>query len=294
MRISPSDMLLFVDVVQQASFTAAAMQQGISKQAVSERIGRLEAALGVRLLQRTTRSLRTTEAGERYYTECAQIAHVIEQANQTLQTEQAEPVGKLVVSAPILYGRGKLIPAIKAFTQRYPKVQLDLRLSDSLVNLVGERIDVALRVSHLNDSALSVRRLGAVSAYFVASPALLIEFEGKNDAEIVRAAPAVTLRDNEIWDLPQGAKIKPKSVLTVNDLSAISSAAVAGMGIARLPGIECKPLVAQGSLKMLLDGQPANSFTVYAVYVSKKQLAPKIRAFIDTLVEHRTDFTDGE
>lgn len=131
-----------------------------------------------------------------------------------------------------------------------------------------------------------------MSAYFVASPALLAAYEGKNDSEILSTAPAVTQRQGDTWDLPLGAKIKPRTVLMINDLAAISLATQAGIGLSRMPGILCRPLVAQGTLKMLLAGQAASTFTVYAVYVSKKQLAPKIRAFIHTLVEHRADFTD--
>ncbi len=291
--ISPADMLLYVDVVREGSFTAAARHVGISKQAVSERIYKLEAALGVRLLQRTTRSLRMTEAGVRYHTECSQIAQHIEQANLAVQAEQATPTGSLRISAPMLYGRNRLIPAIQTYIARYPNVQVSLRLSDQLVNLVEEGIDVALRVSHMDESALSVRRLGEVAAYFVASPALLAKYQGMTDAEIIRRASAITFRESEIWDLPTGAKIKPNSVFIVNDLEAISAATVQGLGIARMPGILCHPLIAQNKLHKLLPDEAATQMTVYAVYVSKKHLAPTIRAFIDVLVEHSTDFTES-
>jgi DNA-binding transcriptional LysR family regulator len=281
-------MLLFVDVVREASFTAAAKRQGISKQAVSERIGRLEAALGVRLLQRTTRRLHTTDAGQRYYIECAVIAERIEDANAAMHTEQDDPIGLLRVSAPVLYGRARMMNAVRTYTQRYPKVQLDLRLTDRLVNLVEEGVDLALRVSDLDDGSLSVRRLGGVASYFVASPALRAAHARHNDAQ----APAITFREGEIWDLPSGAKVKPKRVLNVNDLAAVAAAAAAGIGVARLPGILCKPMVARAELQLLLQGHVAAGFSTYAAYVSKKQLAPKIRCFIDVLVEHRLDFVE--
>jgi DNA-binding transcriptional LysR family regulator len=291
--ISPADMLLYVDVVRDGTFTAAARRNGVSKQAVSERIHKLEAALGVRLLQRTTRTLRITEAGARYHAECAQIAQQIAQANQAVQAEQAIPTGLLRISAPMLYGRNRLMPAIQAYIGRYPNVQVSLRLSDERVNLLVEEVDVALRVGHLDDSSLIVRRLGEVSAYFVASPAILVKFPDMTDGEIIRTAPAITFRESEIWDLPTGAKIKPNSVLTVNDLEALSAAAVQGLGITRMPGILCTPLIKQNKLQKLLPHHAATTMTVYAVYLSKKHLAPKIRAFIDILVEHRLDFTEG-
>jgi DNA-binding transcriptional LysR family regulator len=291
--ISPADMLLFVDVVREASFTAAARRHGISKQAVSERIGRLESALGVRLLQRTTRRLHTTDAGERYYNECTVIAQRINEANAAMQAEQAEPMGLLRISAPVLYGRAQLMGAIRSYTQRYPKVQVDLRLTDRVVNLVEDGVDLALRVSDLNDGSLSVRRLGGVAAYFVASPTLRAAHARHNDAQFISTAPAITFREGEIWDLPTGAKVKPNAVLNVNDLASVAAAVAMGIGVARLPGIMCKPMVAQGVLQLLLQGQAASSFTTYAAYVSKKQLAPKIRGFIDVLVEHRLDFVES-
>jgi DNA-binding transcriptional LysR family regulator len=292
--ISPADMLMYVDVVREGSFTAAARHVGISKQAVSERIYKLEGALGVRLLQRTTRSLHMTDAGLRYHAECAQIAQQIELANLAMQAEQATPTGLLRLSAPMLYGRGRLIPAIQTYIERYPNVQVSLRLSDQIVNLVDEGIDIALRVSHLNDSSLSVRLLGEVSAYFVANPEFLAKYTGMTDSEIIRRAPAITFRESEIWDLPTGAKIKPNAVLTVNDLEALSAAAVQGLGLARMPGILCNPLIAENKLRKLLPDQAASTMTVYAVYVSKKHLSPKIRAFIDILVAHSRDFTEAD
>ena len=291
---SSADMLLYVDVVREGSFTAAAHHVGVSKQAVSERIYKLEAALGVRLLQRTTRSLRMTDAGIRYHAECAQIAQLIEQANLAAQASQTAPSGLLRVSAPMLYGRNRLIPAIQTYTERYPKVQVSLHLSDQRVNLIEQGIDVALRVSQLDDSLLSVRRLGAVAAYFVASPVLLKKYSNMTDTEIIHRAPAITFRESEIWDLPAGAKIKPNAVLSVNDLEALAAAALQGMGIARIPGVLCHPLIAQKKPRKLMPSFAASEMTVYAVYASKKHLAPKIRAFVDVLVEHRLDFTEGE
>ncbi len=283
-------MLLFVEVVRQAGFSSAARSLGLSKQAISERINKLEASLGVRLLQRTTRSLRVTEAGSLYFEECSEIAQRIDKANAVVQANQAIPTGKLTISAPLLYGRDRLMRCVQTFTERYPSVQINLRLTDALVNLVEEGVDIALRVSHLNDSSLSARRLGEVSAYFVASPVLVKRFNAMSARDIIRQAPAVSFREGEIWDLPDGSKVKPNTVLTVNDLEALASAVTRGIGIARMPGLLCNPLVEQGALQKLLGAAPASSMSVYAAYVSKKQLAPKIRAFIDVLMEHQSDF----
>lgn len=292
--IAPADMLLFNDVVVRGSFTAAARHHGISKQAVSERVSRLEQALGVRLLQRTTRSLRPTEAGARYQAECQQIATLIAQANDTLQAEQAEPMGTLTVSAPYVFGRGGLIGVLALYRQRHPKVRVNLRLTDRLLNLVEEGVDVALRVSSLDDSSLSVRRLGAAHAYFAASPKLLRQLKPHSDIDLLRTGPALAFREGEVWDLPDGTRLRPQTVMTIDDLTALSAAVADGLGFARLPSALCRPLLAQNRIRLLLDGAPAARFSVFAAYMSKKQLPPKVRSFIDLLVEQRAEFTDAE
>jgi DNA-binding transcriptional LysR family regulator len=287
-------MMLFADVVQRGSFTAAARTNGISKQAVSERVSKLEATLGVRLLQRTTRSLRATEAGARYYLECVQIAQLVERANTTMQAEQSEPTGTLTVSVPNLFGRGNLIGLIKTYRTRYPKVRVDLRVADRLVNLMEDGVDVALRVSRMEDSALSARLIGTANSYFVGNPKLLRTLRATSDLEVIRSAPALAFRHGETWELPNGEKIKPNVVVTIDDLIALSAAAAEGIGIARLPSILCRPLIAEKKLRLLLDGAPATRLSVYAAYLSKRQLAPKIRSFVDLLVEMRASFTDAQ
>jgi DNA-binding transcriptional LysR family regulator len=293
-RVPPADMLLFADVVREASFTAAAQAHGVSKQAVSERVSRLEATLGVRLLNRTTRRLSTTDAGERYYQYCAQIAQQVSDANAAMQSEQEEPSGLLRVSAPMLYGRDQLIPTLHDYSRRYPKVQVELRLADKLVNLVEDGIDVALRVSQIDDGTLSVRPIGEVAAYFVATPDLRKSIDAVSDADFVRKARAVCLREGEVWNLPDGAKIKPNAMLTVNDLASVARAAAMGLGVARVPGLLCRGLLQRGELQTLFGGAPASRMTVYAVYLSKRQLATKTRAFIDLLVERKADFVELE
>ncbi len=287
-------MLLFADVITQGSFTVAARVNGISKQAVSERVAKLEAVLGVRLLQRTTRSLKPTEAGQRYYLECVSIAERIEQANVTIQAEQSEPTGTLTMSAPNIFGRTNLIGILKNYQQRWPKVKINLHLTDRLVNLVEDGIDIVLRVSQLTDSALSVRRLGTVHSYFVASPHLINAQQAKNDLELIRNAPALSFRSDEVWEMPDGSKLRPQSTIIINDLVALTGACQEGLGVARVPGMLCRPLIEQNRLQLLFDGAPATSFSVYVAYLSKKQLAPKIRSFIDLLVEQRTSFTDAD
>ncbi len=286
-------MLLFADVVEHGSFTTAAQLHGISKQAASKRVSNLEQALGVRLLARTTRSLKATEAGLRYQAQCLQIAQLVAQANANLQAERDEPSGSLTISAPRLFGRSSLIGVLDSYRRLHPNVHLKLCLTDRMVDLVDSGVDVALRVSHMKDSTLSVRRLGKVQAYFVASPKLLESLSPISDLELITSAPALTFRPDEVWSLPDGSKHKPNPVVTINDLEALSAAAAQGLGVTRIPGLLCGPLIAEDKLRVLLEGAPAASYTVYAAYLSKKQLSIKIRSFIDMLVEQRALFTEA-
>jgi DNA-binding transcriptional LysR family regulator len=226
--------------------------------------------------------------------QCQQIAALIAQANATMQAEQAEPMGTLTVSAPRVFGRGGLIGLLKVYRERHPKVHVNVRLTDQLVPLVGDQVDVALRVSSMDDSSLSVRRLGTARAFFAVSPRLLRDLKPRSHMELIRTGPLLCLRAGEVWEMPDGMKLRPQAVMTIDDLTALSAAVVEGVGVARLPGLLCRPLLAQKKIQLLLDGTPAASFTVFAAYVSKKQLSPKVRSFIDLLVERRGDFTDSD
>lgn len=125
-------------------------------------------------------------------------------------------------------------------------------------------------------------------------PRLLRSLKPRSEMDLIRTGPALSLRAGEVWELPDGMKFRPQPVMTIDDLTALSMAVVQGVGVARLPGLLCGPLLAQKKIRLLLDGAPAASFTVFAAYVSKKHLSPKVRSFIDLLVERRSDFTDSD
>src|SRR3712207_603953 len=154
MRASPDDMLLFAAVVRAGSFTRGAKSLGITKQTASERIGKLEQQLGVRLPERTPRHLRRTDLGAPYHERCAAIAAQVEGAESELQQRQAEPAGTLKVSAPVLFGRRFLGPIVADVMARYARVRVEVVLADRRVNLVDEGIDVAIRIGALDDSSL--------------------------------------------------------------------------------------------------------------------------------------------
>lgn len=279
--IAPADMLLFAAVVSDGSFTAAARSLGISKQTVSQRIAQLEERLGVRLLERTTRRLRTTDAGGRYYERCRAIATQIEDANREAQQGQAEPTGLLRVSVPTLYGRRYLSPVVASYLSRFPRVRIELVLSDRRVNLIEEGFDLAIRIGPLHDSTLSARSLGEGHVYYVASPAF-IAAHGMPSATALPELPCIGMRSVETWDVAgQPYKIQPR--LVVNDLEVACETAIAGVGIANLPSIVCRDAVREGRLQLLFGAAATRVRPVHAVFPSRRQLGTKVRYFLDLL-----------
>jgi DNA-binding transcriptional LysR family regulator len=279
--ISSADMLLFAVVVREGTFTRAAQRLGLTKQTVSERIGNLEGKLGVRLLERTTRRLRLTDAGATYAERCAEIAARVEEANREVQRLQAEPVGLLRVSSPVLYGRRYLAPVISDFMTRYPQVRVDVVLADRRVNLVEEGFDLAIRVGALDDSSLTVRKLGGGSVYYVASPGFL-KRNGPPTFGALRQNRCLGMRSVETWELG-GKQEKIEPWLVVNDLEILCEAAVAGVGIARLPTLVCQQAVRERRLELLFGRKPAMTQDVSAVFPSRQHLPQKVRLFIEAL-----------
>ncbi len=286
MMISPADMVLFAAVVREGSFSGAARQLGITKQTTSERIGKLEKQLGVRLLERTTRRLRVTGSGAVYFERCSAIAAQIDEANKEVQQQQVEPVGLLRVSSPVLYGRRYLAPVVSKFLGRYPKARIEVVLADRRVNLIEEGLDLAIHIGPLDDASLVSRKLGEAPVYCVASPGYLSK-HGVPRAQDLASARCVGFSAFETWQV-MGVKSRIDPVLIVNDLEVACEAALAGVGIARVPAILCRDAVREGRLKVVFGPKPAMVRSVYALYPSRLNLPARVRLFVDamaTLVE---------
>ncbi|WP_224364264.1 LysR family transcriptional regulator [Hyalangium versicolor] len=279
--ISPADMMLFVTVVHEESFTRAARKLGVTKQTISERIGKLEEQLGVRLLERTTRRLRVTGPGVTYYERCAAIAAQIDEANSEVQQRQAEPTGLLRVASPVLYGRRYLTPVISEYLARYPEARVEVVLADRRVHLIEEGLDVAIRIGPLDDSTLVARKLGEGPIHFVASPGFLSKY-GAPSARDLRSARCIGFNAFETWEA-EGVKTRIDPVLTVNDLELACEAAIAGVGIARVPAIVCRDAVRDGRLKILFGPKSVAMRAIHVVYPSRLNLPAKVRLFVDVL-----------
>lgn len=281
MTIPPQDMVLFAVVVREGGFTRAASVLGITKQSASERIGRLETRLGVRLLERTTRRVRTTEAGQVYYERCQAIAEQIDEANRELVGQQRAPTGLLRVSAPYLFSRRFLAPIVVDYMTRHPSVRVELVLDDRRVNLVDESFDLAIRVGALDDSSLSSRAIGLVRVALMASPSFVARTPLASPRDL-RGEHCIGLRKQEMWRLgEQTLKVNPR--LVVNDLEIAYQAATLGLGVAWLPSLVVGDAVSRGALRELWS-ELAIEVPMHALFPSKTSLSIKVRAFVDLLV----------
>ncbi len=280
----------FVAVSEANGFAAGARRLGVSPSAVTRLIGALESELGVRLIQRTTRSLGLTEAGRRYLGQARRILADLDEANAELQNERAVPRGRLVVSAPRMFGRLHVAPRLSAYMIRYADVIVDLQLNDRVVNLVEEGIDIAIRIGALDDSSLVARRLGETRRVVVASPAYLARF-GRPERPERLAEHQIALfaspdAPHEWHFFAEGGgdiRVRLSPRLLTNSNEAAIDHVLAGGGLARVMAYQVMDDVGAGRLEVVLAAYEAPTLPISAVYPSSRLLSAKVRLFIDQL-----------
>lgn len=289
MPVRPDDMLLVHAIATSASFAEAGRELGIRRQSVSERVARIEDALGVRLFERSTRTLGLTDAGRVYARRCATLAEHVREANLEVQGMQATPTGVLRVSAPVLYGR-HLGPLVARLEEAHPALRFDLQLTDRFVDLLAEGIDVAIRVGDPGDSSLVARRIGRGSVQMVASPAWL-ERHGPVEPRDLEAPVCICQRDGETWQVGD-LTVRPGARVLVNDIATACAIAAAGGGVARLPSFVHAAHVARGELVALFDGCVSLAPPIFAVFPSRTHLPAKVRVFVDAVADHARSLFD--
>jgi len=291
-----NDIMIFARVIEAGSFTAAARLLGMPKTTVSRRIAALERELGVRLLQRTTRSLNLTDAGRLYYEESSQALRAIEGANLRLAEARAEPSGTIRVSAPVGFGGFFLQDTIVEFLATYPKTRVELRLTDDRLNLIENGIDLAFRTGILEDSTLITRKLGATHRILCAAPEYLARC-GAPDApddlarhDCVIAGPSAA---HAQWVLegPHGQEtVTISGRFAANEMQAVMAATVAGYGIAQLPRGVADAYIEDGRLRRVLDSYKTPAGGLHVVYPSSQHVPPMVKAFIE-LAARRLNFS---
>ncbi len=287
-----TDVAVFVRVVERGSFTLAADALGLSRAVVSKYLSRLEERLGARLLHRTTRRLSLTEAGAALFEASRGALERIEEAEAAVAQFQSEPRGRLRVSAPMSFGILHLGPAIAGFAHAHPKVTLDMRLDDRYVNLVEEGIDVAVRIGVLTDSSLVARKLASTRAIACAAPSYLAQFgapEAPQDLAAHNCLVYSYLSTANVWRFtaPDGREL-PVAIngsFRVNNGIVLAEAAVAGHGILMTPSFYVAGLLREGKLKQILTPFKLKELGIYAVYPQTGHVPPKVRAFVDFLVQ---------
>jgi DNA-binding transcriptional LysR family regulator len=283
------DIQTFVKVVEAQGFTQAARELGVSKSVVSRRIGDLEDRLGARLLNRTTRRLSPTELGQAFYDRCARIAADVEEAEAAVANLQTAPRGTLRLTAPASLGRGYLAQNLTQFMSLYPDILVDVLLSDRVVDLVEEGLDVAIRVGQLRDSSLVARKLGQTTVVVVGSPAYLDRYGTPTELGHLAEHDCLVYTGtgpSEAWryagpDGPRAVRVRAR--MLSNDGQLLCEAAVCGHGLTFLPSFLVAEAVRDGHLRVVLKDTVQNPLGIYAIYPHSRHLTPKVRALVDFL-----------
>jgi len=283
-----NDYALFAEIVAHGGFAAAGRALRAPKSTLSRRIAALEARLGVRLIERSTRRFRVTEVGQAFYVRCRAILLDVQQAEAVVSEALTEPRGVVRVSCPLGLVES-LSPTFSGFLQRYGKVRLQVVALDRPVDLIEERIDVAIRVRVAleTDAALTVRTLGQSSRLLVAAPVLASRCGG--DVAMLADLPTLATTDQMgevVWDFKKDGEarsIRHEPRMTCVDFTALRDAAVAGLGIALLPDHTCHRQLARGELVRVFPDWSADSGIVHLVFTTRRGLPPAVRALIDHL-----------
>lgn len=283
-------MRVFVTVEEEGGFAAASRKLDISPAAVTRAIVALEEQLGVRLILRTTRNIRLTDAGHQYYEDTKAILTRIAEANEAVSGANTEPHGTLTITASVLFGRLYVMPSVIDYMQKYAKVKVIAHFVDRVTNLVEEGIDVAIRIGELPDSTLRATKVGQVRRVLCASPAYL-EKHGlpQQPGDLLKHA---IISANQIspqleWrfgagDTLEKLRIEPRLSVSSND--AALAAAIGGLGITRLLSYQVKTEVERGALALVLEAYEEPPWPIHVVHREDKLGSSKVRAFIDGIV----------
>lgn len=286
-----NDLFYFVNVVEHGGFTQAGLALGMPKSKLSRRVAALEAQYGVRLLQRTTRHFSVTETGREFYERCVGVLVEAEAAREVMERERSEPQGVVRMSCPTALLDYRIGELVAQFMVEYPKVQVHLEATNRRVDVLGERLDLALRVRFppLEDSDLVMRVLAESQQRLVACPAFLEGRSLLSQPSDVAGMPSLDwgpARDH-VWHLvgPDGAQaqVRHHPRYVTDDMTALRQAALRGVGIVQLPHMVVEEDLRKGTLVDILPGWVPKGGVIHAVFPSRRGLLPKVRLLIDYL-----------
>ncbi|CCK74924.1 MAG: LysR family transcriptional regulator [Oleispira antarctica] len=283
---------VFTRVVETKSFSEAARQLGIAKSAVSKQIAQLEKEVGVRLLNRTTRSLSLTEAGEILYRHSAEIVNRTKVALSELREYQNQPTGTLRIASPVSYGTQHLVPVIKEIRAIYPLLKIDLLLEDRIINMVDEGVDLAIRIGWLQESNLVAKKICETPVIVFASPEYLAQKGIPKTPQDLQQHDwiSLSLLSSPLkWQFKKKGKeysVQVHSHLKSNSVAAVIALAKSGQGISALSKFAMQDDMERGLLQPLLTDYELEPTGIYAVYPHREHVPPKVRIFIDFLSNH--------
>ena len=284
-------MQAFVAVADLQGFAPAARKLGLSPSNVTRLIAALEQRLGARLLQRTTRQVALTDAGARYLERARRILADVEEAESSAQDERTRPGGRLVISAPIGFGRLHVSPVVSAYLKRYPEVLAELRLSDRMINLVEEGVDLAIRIGHLPDSTLVARHVGEMRRIVVASRDYLARRgEPKTPAALashdtIQFGAMTAVPDWRFVEDGREVRVATTPRFSSNSADAAIQYAEAGGGLTRVLAYQAAASLRDGRLKIVLAEFEQPPLPIHIVYPTSRLLSAKVRTFIDLVTE---------
>ena len=287
-------MRVFVTVVDLGSQSAAADQLDLSRPVVSRYLAELEAWVGARLMHRTTRKLSLTTAGEETLPRCRQMLELADELQAAVTLPGDAPRGLLRISVSTSFGQAQLAAAVTDYVRLYPEVSVDLQMLDRTVNLVDERIDLAIRTSHELDPSLIARKLTVCRSVLCASPAYLREHPAPQEVEALSRHNCLShsYYGKSLWHFTRNGEdvsVPVQGNITANEASTLLSAALAGAGITLLPSYQAATYVQRGELVRLLPEAEPRVMTIYAVYASRKQMPATLRSMLDFLASRFTD-----
>jgi DNA-binding transcriptional LysR family regulator len=283
-------MVVFSHIVEQGSFSAAAKHIGLSRAVVSYHIKKLEQQLGVVLLNRSTRSIALTQAGSDYYQRCRIIAQQASAANQQIENVKNEPEGLLKITCPVSVGLHTIVPALNKFRDLYPKIELNVMLTDEVVNILKEGIDLAIRGAPLSDSGLQARKLAVLSTCICGSPQYFKKHGRVNKpSELNQHNWVVYKLASQKLTLEKSGRtytVDIKGTITTNNASARTAFVEGGHGLGRIPVYDAWPKIKAGQLETVLNDYQLNAIDVYGVFPPGAATSKKLRLLIDFLQQY--------
>ncbi|RYG11194.1 MAG: LysR family transcriptional regulator [Burkholderiales bacterium] len=279
-----------VTIADRGSFAAAAREHRVSPQAITRAVGGLEARLGVRLFQRTTRSVRATQEGAVYIARCRRLLTELQDAERDMTGARQEPRGALVVTAPVVFGRMHVLPVVAALLRRHAGLAVRLVLADRMLQMVEEGVDIAVRLGELGDSSLKAVRVGEVRRVLVASRDYLHQHGAPVTVADLRhhaviAFTGISTSDDWRFGKSGRASVTLQPRLVVNDAAAAISAVEAGLGIARVLSYQVAEQVAKRRMTILLPDFEPNPMPVSLLFEAQRSMAANVRAFVDEASE---------